>query len=68
MKKTSPQRTLNKTNDMYRILWDYHTEGFKFEDGEFVDISAAVKYAISQGYSNPFFIVKVIDWEAKEVL
>lgn len=48
----------------YKILWDYNTEGLKFEDGSFASVAQAVKYAMSQGFSATFLIVQVIEWEA----
>lgn len=51
----------------YKILWDYHSEGYQFADEEFESIDAAVKEAVSRSYSAGFLIVRVIDWEAKEL-
>lgn len=51
----------------YKILFDYRTEGYKFEDGEFDTVAEAVRTALDLNYSTPFLIVNVIDWEAKEV-
>ena len=50
----------------YKILVDYHTEGWQFSDGEFETIDEAVKSVIG-GLGNPFLIVQVVDWEAREV-
>lgn len=50
----------------YKILFDYHSDGFKFEDGVFANVSDAVKHALDLNYCIPFLIVKVVDWEAKE--
>ena len=47
----------------YRILFDYHSEGFKFEDGEFETVNEAVKKALTLNYA-PFLIVQVIEWDA----
>ena len=52
-------------NMKYKILFDYHTEGFQFQKEEFETVAEAVKHAIDLSYSNPFLIVQVIDWEAK---
>lgn len=49
----------------YSILWDYNTEGFKFDDKKFATISGAVEYAVSLSYSARFLIVQIIEWEAK---
>jgi len=51
----------------YKILHDYYSEGFKFQDEEFDTIAAAVKYAVDLKYSTPFLIVHVVDWEACEI-
>jgi len=48
----------------YKILRDYRSEGYKFDDKEFEKVSDAVKEAIESGYSAPFLIVEVIEWEA----
>lgn len=47
----------------YRILRDYYSEGFKFQDGEYPTVDEAVKAAISVSYNSPFLIVRVIDWK-----
>lgn len=52
---------------MYQILFDWGTEGFKFEGGEFGSVEAAVKHALGLNYNTKFLIVKVIDWEANEI-
>lgn len=52
----------------YKILWDYGGyEGLKFHDVEFDSIDAAVKMATEQSYSTRWLIVKIIEWEAKEI-
>ena len=50
----------------YKILFDYHSEGFKFQDEEFDTVAEAVKQALELNYMTPFLIVHVVDWEAKE--
>jgi len=56
------------TESKYKILWDYGGyEGFKFHDNEFDTIDEAVKEAVSQSYSARWIIVRVINWEAKEL-
>lgn len=50
----------------YKILIDYGSEGFKFDDGEYQTVDEAVKKAITLIYSNPFYIVEIIDWEANK--
>ncbi len=54
-------------NEEYKILFDYRSEGFKFEDGVFANVSDAVKHALDLNYGVPFLIVKVVNWEAKEI-
>ncbi len=54
-----------KTTMKYKILFDYHTEGYKFQDEEFDSVAEAVKNAIELNYSAPFLIVQIIEWEAK---
>ncbi len=49
---------------MYKILFDWRSEGFKFEDNEFQTVSAAVEHAVKLNYSVPFLIVQIIQWEA----
>jgi len=51
----------------YKILRDYGTEGFQFDDEEYESIDAAVKDATKMSYGSPFLIVKIVDWEAKEL-
>ena len=51
----------------YRILFNYHTEGFSFEDESYETVSAAVKAAMDKNYATPFLIVQIIEWEANEV-
>lgn len=46
----------------YKILFDYGSEGFKFEDGDFETVDIAVKYAVSLGYGVRFLIVEVV-WD-----
>ncbi len=50
----------------YKILFDYRTEGFKFQDEEFESVSKAVKHAIDLNYCSPFLIVQIVDWEATQ--
>lgn len=52
----------------YKILWDYGAyEGMKFDDKEFDSVNEAVKEASSRGYSTNWLIVRVVEWEAKEI-
>lgn len=51
--------------EKYRILFDYHSEGLKFEDDVFYTVSEAVQHALDLNYATPFMIVKIIEWEAK---
>lgn len=48
----------------YKILFDYRTDGYKFEDEEFDTIAEAVKHAIDLNYCIPFLIVQVVEWQA----
>ncbi len=50
----------------YRILFDYGTEGFKFQDEEFATVARAVAHAVGLGYGQPFMIVEIVSWEAVE--
>lgn len=53
---------------MYKILIDYGTEGMKFwDDKEYPTVNEAVKVAVTVNYTNPFYIVKVIEWQAEEM-
>lgn len=52
---------------MYKILIDYGSEGWKFNEGEYETLDSAVKVAIAFNSVFPFLIVKVINWEAKEL-
>lgn len=51
---------------MYQILIDYRTEGWKFDDRKFETVDLAVKTALEITYGNPFLIITVVPWEAKE--
>ena len=51
----------------YKILRDYVSEGFVFDDKEFETVDSAVKSALESSYSAPFLIVRIINWEAKEL-
>lgn len=48
----------------YKILFDYGSEGFKFQDDEFDTVGAAVKHAFNLNYCTRFLIVQVVDWDA----
>lgn len=50
----------------YKILRDYHSENFVFDDKEYDTVDEAVKAAVTQSYSSTFLIVRIINWEAKE--
>lgn len=51
----------------YKIIVDYRTEGWSFENEAFNTVDEAVKHIMSRNYGNPFLIVQVINWEAKEL-
>lgn len=46
----------------YQILFDYHSEGFKFydENKKFETIDEAVRFAVGLNYATPFLIVEVV--------
>lgn len=48
----------------YKILFDYGSEGFKFQDEEFDTVGKAVKHAFDLNFSTRFLIVSVVEWEA----
>lgn len=48
----------------YKILFDYGSDGFKFEDKDFKTANEAVKHAIALNYCTRFLIVQIINWEA----
>ena len=52
----------------YRILIDYGIyEGMKlWDENGFDTLNAAVKEAVTNSFSSPFLIIKVIDWSAIE--
>jgi len=53
----------------YKIIYDYGLEGWSFGDEEFETVDEAVKKAIlnNRGVPVPFLIVKIVDWEAREL-
>lgn len=52
----------------YKILFDFGSEGFRFEKTAFDDIEKAVKQAIELSRQNcsPFLIVTIVDWKVIE--
>jgi len=50
----------------YKILFDYRTDGFKFEDDEFDTVADAVEHAIKLNNCTPFLIVTIVNWKAIE--
>lgn len=54
------------SNNMYKILYNYGTEGYKFYEDEFYNVRNAVAKAIELNYCVEFTIVKIIKWEAIE--
>ena len=56
-----------KQNTMYRLFIDYGTEGWRLDESEYKTVDLAVRGSMAASYGHPFVIVKVIDWEAKEV-
>lgn len=61
------QRRACYTLCMFRILYDWGTEGHSFYDGVYESVDGAVKAAFANNFGSKFIIVKVIDWEVKEV-
>jgi hypothetical protein len=53
----------------YKILIDYGAyEGMRFlDDYETLDLTEAINVAQSNNFGSPFHIVKIVDWEVKEV-
>ena len=51
----------------YKIIRDYTSEGWSFDDREFDTVEEAVKFANSESYSAKWLIVNVVEWEAKEL-
>lgn len=47
----------------YKILRDYGSEGYKFDDKEYTSVDVAVKDAIASNYGVPFLIVTIIKWQ-----
>ena len=66
-------KRINNMKEKYRIMHDFISEGFVFYTGgnkeiqEYETIEDAVKSAIEASYSAKFIIVKVVEWEAKEI-
>lgn len=51
----------------YKIIYDYGSEGWSLEKEDWETVEQAVKKAISNNKGVPFLIVKIVDWEAKEL-
>lgn len=52
----------------YRVLIDYGSDGMRFWDDEgYETVNEAVQSALIANSVYPFKIVRVIDWEAKEI-
>ncbi len=49
----------------YKVLVDYYSEGFKFEDKEFDSVNEAVHYGVSMVTSSPWLVVSIIPWRAE---
>lgn len=49
----------------YRILRDNYSDGYRLEDGEYDSVDQAVKAALKSGYSAPFLIIQITNWQAK---
>ncbi len=50
----------------YKILFDYGSEGYSFQNEEFNSVVKAVKHALDLNYHTKFLIVQVVDWEATQ--
>lgn len=61
--------TLNKMptslKKKYQILIDYGFEGMKFWDEGHDDLDGAVKVAQASNYGSDFYIIEIVNWEAK---
>ncbi len=53
--------------EKYKILLDYGSEGFVFRDEEFESVTEAVKFAVENVFYNKYIIVKMVNWEVKEI-
>lgn len=51
---------------MYRVIYDYGIDGWHFVDMEFFTGMDALKYAMAQGRSEPFEIVKMVKFAEVE--
>jgi len=49
----------------YKILTDQGSEGFSMGDDEFTTVDEAVKEAQVNCYGSKFYIITIINWEAK---
>lgn len=51
----------------YRILIDYGAyEGMRFwNDVDYATVDEAVKEAVSASHGSPFYVVQIIDWQAR---
>jgi hypothetical protein len=59
-----------ETRDRYSVIMDYGSDGWQWMDGEFGTVDEAVKRAVTTTYGHyghEFVVVKVIEWEAREV-
>ena len=50
----------------YKILYDYNTEGFKFDDKDYDSVDGALKAAIGNNYGTKFLIIEIIEWYAQQ--
>ena len=51
---------------MYRVIYDYGIDGWRFADRSFVTGFDALRFAMSEGRSEPFEIVKMIKFAEVE--
>lgn len=60
---------MNDNKNTYRILMDYGSEGMKYwDENGFETLEEAVHEALTANSAFSWTIVKVVKWEAKEIL
>lgn len=63
------KKIIESKHGVYRIVIDYGAyEGMKFWDEiGYETVSEAVNDAIKCNFGSPFFIVRIVAWEAQEI-
>jgi len=51
---------------MYKVIFDYGSEGWSFADGDFSSAEDALDWAMASGYTADFKVVKVIRFKEAE--